>query len=311
MFGIPGFAAESAVYKSTRQYQSGMPTASGGDVHALLPAGLPTRCVGLYRCCGAEVGGICFGSCCSPNLQCCPDGSCSTEDGSCCGPLGQPCGPECCNTFAGESCCHGFTCCNSFLGQYCDPWLGCIDTGPGGGGGDGGIDGGGWGDGGWGDGGDGGDGCFVEGTLVAAASGFVPINEIELGDKVMAYDLENRKLKRQAITKLYRAESEKLLVLDFGIEPIRCTPQHRFFNGDWVSASDLRPGDSVLCRDGHWQTLLSVNVENEHRPVFNLRVQQHSNYFVGSVGLLVHNLKIDGGFLKTRANRTSIRPRTR
>lgn len=118
-------------------------------------------------------------------------------------------------------------------------------------------------------------------------------------------------MKRQSITRLYRAESEKLLVLDFGADAIRCTPQHRFFNGDWAPASDLRPGDSILCRDGHWQPLLSVNVENEHRPVFNLRVKEHSNYFVGSVGLLVHNLKIDGGFLKRRTKRSRTRPSRR
>jgi hypothetical protein len=31
---------------------------------------------------------------------------------------------------------------------------------------------------------------------------------------------------------------------------------------------------------------------NHQEPVFNLSVQNQPNYFVGSVGLLVHNLKI-------------------
>jgi hypothetical protein len=120
----------------------------------------------------------------------------------------------------------------------------------------------------------------------------IPIDEIEVGTEVLAYDLERRKAEHHAVTRIHQAESNQLLFLEFGVEQVRCTPRHRFFTGNWTAAKDLKTGDAVLCSDGHWEKLLSVRAENSQERVFNLSVQNQRNYFVGSVGLLVHNVKI-------------------
>jgi hypothetical protein len=109
--GMPGFVAEEAVYKSSRHYACVAAPGSGGNL-TLLPAA--THCVGLLTCCGPEVGGLCFGQCCSPNLGCCPDNKCSLEDGTCCGPLGR-------DTCKGQCCPPGQQCVDGVSGQVCCP----------------------------------------------------------------------------------------------------------------------------------------------------------------------------------------------
>ena len=96
------------------------------------------------------------------------------------------------------------------------------------------------------------DGCFAAHTLVFTGSGFVQIEEIEVGSEVFAYDLKNDKAKRAKVARAHQSESDSLLVLDFGTEQVRCTPYHRFYTGHWTPAVHLRPDDAVLCRDGHW-----------------------------------------------------------
>lgn len=261
---IPGFTADVTLYRSIRPYAIAMAPWSV-DNPSVLPAQIPTRCVGLLQCCppARELGGICYsGQCCPPDKPCCTDSG------------------------GGGSCCDNNNC-TCYQGSY-----GCLC---------GGSDGGYYADGGTtdgddiGDGGDGGDGgCFVAGTLVSTDSNgsmSIPINEIEVGTEVLAYDIEKREAKRRKVIRVYRAESDSLLVLDFGVEQVRCTPRHRFFNGTWTAARDLQFGDKVLCRGGNWQKLLSVTAESSHEPVFNLRVANQPNYFVGSLGFLVHNTK--------------------
>jgi hypothetical protein len=139
-------------------------------------------------------------------------------------------------------------------------------------------------------------GCFVQGTLVSAGSGFLPIDEIDVGAEVLAYDLDKREVKRRKVTRVYRGESESVLVLDFGFDQVSCTPRHRFFTSEWTAAENLHPGDMVLCRDGNSLRLQSVKVDDVHQPVFNFSVQTNHNYFVGSAGLLVHNDKATDEF---------------
>lgn len=296
---IPGFSAETAVYKSIRHYFT-ISASGGGSDPSVLPA--QTHCVGLNRCCGPEIGGVCIGQCCSPNLQCCGN-ACSLTSGECC-PWegGPPCGEQCCNAL--QSCCAGFDCCESnesCTPEGCQPnpfpddwfydddgfgdWIdygtyyaGIYDA-----------------DGVYADGSDGiyDDGCFVADTPISTGSGPVPIDAIEAGVEVLAYDVESDEVRPKRVARIHRRESDRLLVLDFGMEQLRCTPFHRFYTGgNWTAAKDLQPGQSVLCRDGHWERLLSVRVENIRQPVFNLEIEDHRNYFVGKTGFLVHNLKV-------------------
>lgn len=205
-----------------------------------------------------------------------------------CGRFQTPCGPpdDCCNWLAGETCCGPSSdgssfCCNTFVNDCKFTSFGgylCMSRDFGGGGGDGGY----------------GDGCFVSGTLISTRAGLVEIENIEVGDEVCAYDFERRTVRFQRVSRVFRAHSERLVILDFGADRVVCTPRHRFFADSWKAAGQLCPDDLLMCRNGESMRLLSSEVDERHEPVFNLRVEEDSNYFVGSAGLVVHNDKIEG-----------------
>jgi YD repeat-containing protein len=134
-------------------------------------------------------------------------------------------------------------------------------------------------------------GCFVRGTLVATERGLLPIEQIQVADDIYAFDLSLRERTVQKVVKIFEAPREVVLVLDFGAEEIRCTPAHRFYTGQWVPARELSLGDLVLSLDGQWKELKGIRREIQPQSVFNLKVEEMHNYFVGQSGLLVHNDK--------------------
>jgi hypothetical protein len=83
--------------------------------------------------------------------------------------------------------------------------------------------------------------------------------------------------------------------LEFTNDTIVCTPIQPFFTGSWTPAADLRAGDKVLCRDGHWEILTTDPAPAGDRDVFNLHglpnQSYYTSYFVGKSQLLVHNAK--------------------
>ena len=59
----------------------------------------------------------------------------------------------------------------------------------------------------------------------------------------------------------------------------------------WIKAKDLRAGDKVLLLDGRTSTICSVTQKKLHKPitVYNFEVEGFHTYYVGGIGLLVHN----------------------
>lgn len=137
----------------------------------------------------------------------------------------------------------------------------------------------------------GGGGCFPQGTPIAIRQGWRPIEHIKPGDEVYAFDLSSQKLKGQTVLDKRVLHAQEFLVLDFGAEEIRCTPTHRFYIGQWAPANTLRPGMKVRSLEDGWREIQNIRKEQAAQPVFNLEVQENHNFFVGQLGLLVHNYK--------------------
>ena len=81
--------------------------------------------------------------------------------------------------------------------------------------------------------------CFVKGTKVFTDRNYVPIEKIEVGDKVIAEDGEYHKVKKITNRK-YKGDLCKIKALT--ANDIICTPDHRFLNKDnnWIKAKDLK-----------------------------------------------------------------------
>ena len=142
-----------------------------------------------------------------------------------------------------------------------------------------------------------GDSCFTGDTLVAVENGQKRIDEIEIGDKVWAYDVETGETELKAVTKVYVHSVDEILHLYTDEDTIDATTNHPFYviGEGWVAAGDLEVGDEVYNLDGTVSVVIGSEVEKLDEPVlvYNLEVENFHSYFVGCVPILVHNYKKD------------------
>ena len=144
------------------------------------------------------------------------------------------------------------------------------------------------------------DECFPAGTLVDG----VPIEQIQIGDWVTAYNHSTGELEHRKVTHVFRKpHPEKMVKINAYLE---CTPNHPIYemnSHQYVRADSLVPGDMMLCvnpsNNSRYMEVNSVCIINygdiaEQLPhshparyVYNLEVEGLNNYFAN--GVLVHN----------------------
>ena len=157
--------------------------------------------------------------------------------------------------------------------------------------------------------------CFKEGTLVETEEGLKPIEEIEVGDKVLAYDEETGEQAYKPVVQLFRNTTEEwqYVYIEGETEPIISTPGHKYYlpenyerredirpqehasyaslSEKWVSACNLKKGDRVLLSDGKYgivEKTFCVKL-SASETTYNFEVADSHTYYVGSNGVLVHN----------------------
>ena len=138
--------------------------------------------------------------------------------------------------------------------------------------------------------------CFAAGTLIVMADGGrKPIEQLRVGDHVMAGDENTGTAGARPVTKLYEHEGQPIhrMFVEGMADEIYLTPNHPFFSHkDWIQIGKL-PLGAELCRYTETSNRFSqprlVGLEPTGRvePVYNLEVAVDHNYFVH--GLLVHN----------------------
>jgi hypothetical protein len=132
--------------------------------------------------------------------------------------------------------------------------------------------------------------CFAAGTPVRTLTGPRPIDEVKVGDRVLAQDPRTGALGFHPVLDVaHNLPAPTLRVVLEGKETVVATPIHRFWKAQhgWVMARDLKPGDPVRTLGGLAKV---VAVEPDAtRPVFNLEVASGHDFFVGTSGALVHD----------------------
>ena len=141
--------------------------------------------------------------------------------------------------------------------------------------------------------------CFTGDTLVAAENGQKRIDEIEVGDKVWAFNVETRESELKTVTKVDVHSVEEILRLYTDEGDIDTTANHPFYviGKGWVAAGDLVVGDEVYNLDETASAILGLEIEILDEPVlvYNLEVEDFHSYFVGCVPVLVHNYVASSG----------------
>ena len=135
--------------------------------------------------------------------------------------------------------------------------------------------------------------CFVAGTTVLTTLGKKTIETIQVGDTIPCVDHITGETAEKRVISTTVNKVNRLIELDIDGEIIQCTETHPFqVKGiGWVDASELNPNDVVYTKDWNTATVKSVNLLELDEPVevFNFEVEDCHTYFIGEIGVLVHN----------------------
>ena len=135
--------------------------------------------------------------------------------------------------------------------------------------------------------------CFIAGTLVAAETGYVTIENIKAGDLVWAHDPETGETALKPVVQTFRNETTEWIHVTVNGETLTCTPEHPFYvpKKGWTSAIDLRAGDILVMLNGEYVVVEQVQHELLESPetTYNFEVENFHTYFVGDSKILVHN----------------------
>ena len=158
-------------------------------------------------------------------------------------------------------------------------------------------------------------GCFPAGTPIPTPNGLVPIEAIESGTAVYAFDLaEGRWVTARVAHRRPYPFSGQMVTIRAGGETIQATWNHPVLvvrgadlesrrvpvdlpvgeavstiHGRWVEARDIRAGDVLLSRTGGNATVAGTSVGNMRGEVYFLEIEEFHNHAVGRKGILVHN----------------------
>lgn len=135
--------------------------------------------------------------------------------------------------------------------------------------------------------------CFIAGTFVATQDGSVPIEEIEAGDYVWAWDEETGDVALKQVVETYVHETDELIHLSVNGEEITCTPGHPFYSPvkGWTEAVHLRAGDILVLVNGEYVVVEKIQHELLENPVkvYNFQVEGYHTYYISNICILVHN----------------------
>ncbi|WP_235827905.1 polymorphic toxin-type HINT domain-containing protein [Brevibacillus migulae] len=133
--------------------------------------------------------------------------------------------------------------------------------------------------------------CFTAGTRVTTVEGEKPIEEIAVGDQVLAKDDVTGEMAYKEVEWLYQRNVEETYNITVGGEVITTTDEHPFWivGKGWVESKKLAVGDVLTTSDGKEIAIEKIEVKKEHNKVYNFKVKDFHTYFVSNLGIWTHN----------------------
>ncbi|MFJ4674075.1 polymorphic toxin-type HINT domain-containing protein [Kitasatospora purpeofusca] len=147
---------------------------------------------------------------------------------------------------------------------------------------------------------------FLAGTLVVTTDGNRPIEDIKVGDQVLATDPQTGQTHTKTVTDVITTPDDQdytdlTLTSASGESPgstLTTTWHHPFWNlttGRWTEASQLQIGELLRTPDGTPVTVTAVRRYHQQATTYNLTVADLHTYYVvaGNTPILVHNATCD------------------
>lgn len=142
--------------------------------------------------------------------------------------------------------------------------------------------------------------CFLAGTDVLMADGSSKdIEDVRLGDEVLATNPETGETAPRKVTHLIRTEGDKYfnelsIATEGGIENLTATHEHPFWSPseqDWIPARQLEPGMTLRTDEGDTVVVTGNRPFTRQARTYNFTVDDLHTYYVlaGETPVLVHN----------------------
>ncbi|MFE7805819.1 polymorphic toxin-type HINT domain-containing protein [Streptomyces sp. NPDC057430] len=142
--------------------------------------------------------------------------------------------------------------------------------------------------------------CFLAGTPVLMGDGTRKnIEDVRLGDEVLATDPETGKTGNRKVTRLIVTEDDKhfnelTIATSDGTQRLTATHEHPFWSpseNKWVEARELAKGMTLLTDQGAAVEVTGNRPYSQHARTYNLTVDDLHTYYVlaGETPVLVHN----------------------
>ncbi|MDQ0950330.1 RHS repeat-associated protein [Streptomyces phaeochromogenes] len=142
--------------------------------------------------------------------------------------------------------------------------------------------------------------CFLAGTDIRMADGSTKdIEDVEIGDEVVATDPETGETGPREVSQLIITEHDKhfnklTIATEHGEEQLTATHEHPFWSVSekrWVRAGELTPGTVLRTDDGTVAEIRANDPFTRYARTYNLTVDGLHTFYVvlGGTGVLVHN----------------------
>nr|WP_081505777.1 polymorphic toxin-type HINT domain-containing protein [Paenibacillus alvei] len=118
-----------------------------------------------------------------------------------------------------------------------------------------------------------------------------PIEEIEVGDKVLAKSDETGEVAYKEVVGLFQKQADEIYYVHIGDEIIEVTGEHPFWldGKGWTFVKDLKVGDLLVSNIGTKLAIDKIEKEPRKATVYNFEVADFHSYFVSNLGIWVHN----------------------
>ncbi|WP_349407797.1 polymorphic toxin-type HINT domain-containing protein [Pseudalkalibacillus sp. SCS-8] len=138
--------------------------------------------------------------------------------------------------------------------------------------------------------------CFTAGTKVLTDQGEKPIDEIKVGDKVLAKSDKTGEVAYKDVVGLFQKQADEIYYIHIGDEIIEVTAEHPFWleGIGWTLVKDLNVGDLLHSSDGTQLAIEKIEKEPRQATVYNFEVADYHSYFVSNLGIWVHNCSVKG-----------------
>jgi RHS repeat-associated protein len=139
--------------------------------------------------------------------------------------------------------------------------------------------------------------CLVGGTQVATPTGLVAIEDIQVGDLVLAYNEANGQIIAKPVSALIRPAPQATFEVKLEAaanqdrEVFRASADHPWLltDGQWVHTQDLKAGRHVKTATGIDLIVTALKATGKIEQTYNLTVDDMHTYLIGTDHVVVHN----------------------